>query len=315
MISGFYKKKFKDYKDSGFGTGTGTQGGRFINKDGSFNVHKRGGNPLQRLSTYRALIRMSWWKFMGNVLIFYILVNFFFAFIYIIIGTDHLGGASGTTPTEKFLDAFFFSTQTLATVGYGRINPIGIAVNFVAAVESLVGLLSFALATSLLYARFSRPVAKIIFSDNMLVAPYQGGQGLMFRMANAKNNQLTDAEIQVLLSLTVNENDNKVRRFYQLKLERDKINFLALSWTVVHPLDEESPLFGYSETDLRESDAEFMIPVKGFDDTYEQTVHTRHSYKYYEVVWNARFMSMYRRSENSEFTVLELDKIGVYEKI
>ena len=191
MISRLYKKKtFKDYKDSGFGTGAGTQGGRFINKDGSFNVRKRGRNTLKRLSTYRALITMTWWKFMCYVVLFYTLVNFFFAFIYITIGTEHLGGASGTTPTEKFLDAFFFSTQTLATVGYGRINPIGILINFVAAVESLVGLLCFALATGLLYARFSRPVAKIIFSENILIAPYREGQGLMFRMANAKNNQL-----------------------------------------------------------------------------------------------------------------------------
>ena len=315
MISRLYKKNFKDYKDSGFGTGAGTQGGRFINKDGSFNVRKRGGNPLKRLSTYRALITMSWWKFMGNVFLFYALVNLFFALIYVAIGTDHLGGVSGITPAEKFLDAFFFSTQTLATVGYGRINPIGITANFVAAAESLVGLLCFALATGLLYARFSKPVAKIIFSDNMLVAPYEGGRALMFRMANAKNNQLTDVEVQVLLSLTVNENGNKLRKFYRLKLERDTINFLALSWTVVHPLDEESPLFGYSEADLQESDAEFMIPVKGFDDTYEQTVHTRRSYKYYEVIWNARFTPMYRRSENSDFTILELDSIGSYEKI
>gem|GEM_PF-2201797 len=228
--------------------------------------------------------------------------------------TKLLSGTSAQTPTDRFFEAFFFSAQTYTTVGYGRINPTGLPANFVVVFELLLGLLSLALATGLFYARSARPVGKIMFSQKMLVAPYRGQSALMFRIANAQDNQLIEIEVQIVLSIIEEEEPGKnVRKYYQLPLERDKINFLSLSWTIVHPLNENSPLYGNTEADLEKADAEFMVLIKGFDDTYFQSVYVRSSYKYDEMMWGARFKNTYDRSASGK-TVLDLSALGACER-
>jgi inward rectifier potassium channel len=311
-----YNKIFKSdqtLKDPGFGNKDTSRGGRFINKDGSFNVRRSGLPYYISFSFYHYLISISWFKFCIYILIAYLFINLLFASLYLYTGIEKLGGTNGETAFENFQDAFFFSTQTFTTVGYGRINPIGLSSNIISSMESLIGLLAFALATGLLYGRFSRPNANIIFSDKAVIAPYQGITGFMFRIANARNNELINVEAQVAFTRVEKFQGSDVRKYYELSLEREKVDFFSLSWTIVHPIDENSPLWGVSQEDLNSSDGEFLILLKAFDDTFSQNVHTRSSYKFNEITWNHKFSSIFKR--NDGMTLLELDKISLSEKV
>ena len=302
-----------EFKDLGFGSKASNQTKRLINKDGSFNVERRGLPLKQSLSFYHSLLTISWMKFHTVVLVSYILINLFFASVYMWIGVENLQGIVGKTFIERFWDSFFFSVQTFTTVGYGRISPVGFTAGAVSAIESLMGLMGFALATGLIYGRFSRPDAKILYSENAVIAPYQDGKAFEFRIVNSRKNQLIEVELQVMLSMKEPESSKTKRKFHELKLERQKVNFFALSWTVVHPIDDNSPLNGISEEDLINSDAEFLILLKAFDDTFSQTVHSRASYKYHEVVWGARFSNIFVESEK-EITTIDLGKFNDIEK-
>ncbi|HEX8548650.1 MAG TPA: ion channel [Cytophagaceae bacterium] len=301
--------------DLGFGTKATLNHQRTLNRDGASNV-KRIGLPFFRTTdTYNALITMGWGRFSLIILVCYIFINIIFASIYVLIGTEHFNGLSGTTEFEKFLDAFFFSAQTISTVGYGHISPNGILTSFVAAFESMMGLLAFALATGLLYGRFSRPMAKIVYSRNMLIAPYGDGKGLMLRIANHRSNQLVEVESEVLLTINSPDADGKSsRKFYNLSLERKKITLLSLSWTIVHPITYESPLFNLSQKDFEKGDAEFMVMIKAFDDTFSQTVHSRTSFKSEDIVWSAKFKPVFYPDEDGVLT-LDFSKMDDYERV
>lgn len=302
--------RFKQDDDTGFGNRNDNQSSRLLNKDGTFNVSRRGLPFLKRLNVFHELITLPWWKFNLLVLAAYLLMNTLFAGLYLAVGMEEIEGDKGMTGVEHFWDAFFFSSQTLTTVGYGRQNPIGFYANIVSAVECLIGLMSFALMTGLLYSRFSRPVARLLYSTNMLITPYKGGKALMFRIANQSRNQLIECEAELMVSLNVQEQDRIYRRFFPLKLERSKINSLSLSWTIVHPLDENSPVYQLSKADLKDSNAEFIFMFKAFDDTYSQHVHTRYSYHADELHDDRRFSMMYERNEDGSTTLLHLDRIN-----
>lgn len=179
------------------------------------------------------------WKFLFIIILFYFIVNSVFATIYFFIGVENLNGIVANNKIEEFGQAFFFSVQTSTTVGYGHISPSGFLASFVASIEALFGLLSFAIATGLFYGRFSKPKAHIKFSENAIIAPYQDGKALMIRLCPFKNTTLTDAEAIITLGLHIEENGKKVNKFYKLDLELEKINALTLSWTLVHPLNEK----------------------------------------------------------------------------
>ena len=314
MIGKIYKT-LKDYNDSGLSTLVANQGSRLLNKDGSFNVKKTGVPLMQRLSFFNAMITMPLWKFLTIILCTYFTLNLIFASVYFFIGIEHFAGTNGGAMADQFMEEFFFSAQTLTTVGYGRVNPVGLLANIVAALEAMTGVLCFALATGLLYGRFSRPVANILFSEKALMTPFREGKALMFRLANAKHNPLVDAEIQVLLSMIIEDNGRSVRRFFDLPLQLNTINFLSMNWTVVHPIDEKSPFFGLTAENLAKADAEIMISLKAFDDTFAQTVSARHSYKFDEIEWDAKFTTMFERSKDGKSTILHLNQIGAFEKL
>lgn len=307
------KEKINPEDDLGFGNQPVIKSQPVINKDGSINV-KRTGLPFFNTSNnYHSLITMSWRKFWFIVFSAYFIVNIIFAIIYFSLGADVLDGKSGSTDFDRFMDAFFFSAQTISTVGYGHISPKGIVPNTIAALESMMGLLAFALATGLLYGRFSRPSAKIIYSRNVLIAPYRdGGKGLMFRLANQRKNILIDLEMEVVFSYNDEENGKTVRKFFQLELERKFVSILTLNWTVVHPLDENSPIRDINPEELERRQATLSVILKTFDDTFSQTVHSRTSYTADDFVWDAKFKPVFERDETGR-VVLDLRRISDYE--
>ncbi len=281
-------------RDLGFGTRVAEQSRlRFLNRDGSFNV-VRSGHPLwRRLNLFHAFLTMPWPYFFTILAGAYFLTNLLFALAYTACGTDALLGSAAHTPGERILEAFFFSVQTLATIGYGRLSPSGLAANSVATIEALVGLLGFALATGLLFARFSRPNAQILFSRHAVIAPYRGRTAFMFRLANVRTSQLIEGTVTLVLAWTERDGGRSVHRFHPLSLERPKVVFLPLQWVVVHDIDESSPLHGVNPEQLAASEAEFLILFTAVDETFSQTVYSRSSYKHHEVLWGARFADMF----------------------
>jgi inward rectifier potassium channel len=281
---------------------------RAINKDGSFNVH-RTGTTWRDVHPYLFLINTNWWNFFFLMFAGYVLMNTLFALVYYSLGPNQLQGADAPTDWDHFLNSFFFSAHTLTTVGYGSISPKGIAANVVAAIEAMVGLMGFALATGLLYGRVSRPSARIGYSPNLLIAPYQDSTSLQFRVVNQRENILMELEAIVTLMTVVGPPGNLRREFSPLTLERRAVYFLPLTWTIVHPIDQQSPLYGKTHDELERLQAEVLVLIKGFDDTFSQTVHSRYSYRYDEIVWGARFTPAFAINPEGDM-VLEVDKVG-----
>jgi inward rectifier potassium channel len=212
---------------------------------------------------------------------------------------------------DRFLQCIFFSSQTLTTVGFGAVAPASPGANIIAAFEALVGLLGFAVATGLLFGRVSRPSARIGFSKHALIAPYQDGTSFQFRMVNRRANTLIEPAATLLL-MTVDRSDGASRRdFTILKLERSGIMLFPLTWTVVHPIDSDSPLFGKTADDLEALQAEFLVLIKAWDETFSQTVHQRFSYRYSELVWGGRFTPAFAIDGKGDLQVY-VDRIGNY---
>lgn len=307
--------KAKSDSTTGFGTNATNYGGRFITKNGNANVRKTGISFLQSISWYHTMLNLPRWKFMTIVVLFYFVVNCFFAFWYFSIGVEHLNGVTAKTALDKFGQAFFFSIQTFTTVGYGHISPSGFMTSFVAAIEALFGLLSFAIATGLFYGRFSKPKGHLLFSDNAIIAPFGDKTGLMVRMTPFKNTNLTDAEAKITLGMTVEENGKLVNKFYQLELEYATVNALTLSWTLVHPITETSPLYGLTAEDFAKNEGEILVFVKMFDDMYSSNVVKRASYTFAEVVYGAKFNLMYSRSADDSKTILHIDRLNSFNRV
>jgi hypothetical protein len=308
--------KAKADRNTGFGTNANSYGGRFVNKNGTANVEKKGMHILHRISWYHTMINMPRWKFMLILLLFYVGMNFLFAFVYYLIGIEHLDGidASGSDWVQ-FGQAYFFSAQTFTTVGYGHISPTGFMTSLVSAAEALIGLLSFAIATGLFFGRFSKPTAFLKFSQNALIAPYGEIKGLMIRTTPFKNTNFTDAEAKMTLGMSIEENGVTTNNFYSLELELDRINALTLSWTLVHPITENSPLYNFTEADFKNTHGEILVFIKTFDDMFSNTVAIRTSYTFNEVVYGAKFEPMYARSTDNSKTILNLDKLDAFENV
>jgi inward rectifier potassium channel len=303
--------------DLGFGSVVARESRkRFLNRDGTFNVRREGLNALDALSPYHFLLTLSWPRFLAATISLYVVTNALFAAVYTALGDGALSGAEHLDTLHRYGKAFFFSVHTLATIGYGNVYPSSLAADIVVALESLVGLLGFAVVAGIVFARFARPVARIVFSDKALVAPYRDGKtAFMFRIVNQRSNQLVELETKVLLSRRrKNPTGGMDRDFMALKLERDRVVFFPLAWTIVHPIDETSPLFGATADDLREWDAEFLVLLNGFDETFSQTVHTRSSYKADEVVWGAKYRSMFLPPTEDGIAV-DVRKIHDFEKV
>ncbi|MEO7961325.1 MAG: ion channel [Ginsengibacter sp.] len=305
--------KAKPELNTGFGNNPSNYGGRFVNKDGKANIEKTGLGVLEKTSWYHTMLLMSRWKFLLVIVLFYISINLIFGLLYLAIGIRHLGLVPSGSGLVNFAESFFFSAQTFTTVGYGRISPVGFLSSAVAALEALIGLLSLALATGLLYGRFSKPVAYLRFSHNAVIAPYKDINALMVRVAPFKNTNLVDAVANVTLGMMVEENGNFVNRFYQLDLEFKTINSLTLSWTIVHPINEQSPLYNFTKSDFENIRGEVLIFIKAFDDLFSNNVVARSSYVFNEIEYGVKFNPMYERAEDGNKTVIHLDKLNSFQ--
>lgn len=302
--------------DLGFGSVVARESRkRLLNRDGTFNVRREGLGFWQAISIYHYLLNLSWPRFLSYVGLTYVAANALFAVLYVAAGSHALTGFEGEPVELRFVDAFFFSVHTLATIGYGTIAPANTAANLLVTVESLVGLLGFAVVAGIVFARFARPTAQILFSERALIAPYRDKTAFMFRIVNQRSNQLVDLEAKVLFARRKGSGGRSTdREFVPLKLERHSVVFFPLAWTIVHPIDDFSPLRGISKEELCRSDVEFLILLNGFDETFSQTVHSRASYTGDEIVWGARFRTMFITNDEGEVAV-DVRKLHEYDVV
>lgn len=306
----------EDKNDLGFGSRLSQQQNkRIMNRDGTFNVDRDGMSLTRSLSLYHWLITISWTSFIALTAVFYIVVNVIFAYGYLLCGPDALNGMESTTFTNHYWNCFFFSVETFATIGFGALNPRNEAANWLMAGEAFFGLFSAAMVTGLLFARFARPNAKILYSNHAVIAPFKKGKALMVRIINLRSSQLINIEAQIILSWMTEKEGRRIRQYHTLPLDRQKVTFFPLHWTIVHEIDEHSPLHGKDEVFLRESETEMFVLITATDETYSQTVHSRSSYRYDEIVWNARFKDIFEKSARGKAIAVNMNRIHDYERI
>ena len=302
--------RVEDKNDLGFGSIVATDSQtRLLNKDGTFNVRRRGIGWIESQSFYHVALTLTWPRFLWACVFWYLGLNVLFGAAFWLCGPAALVGSGAAEMGGTLWRAFFFSVETFATIGYGEISPVGVTPHWVMVIESLVALLSQALITGLLFARFSRPTAAIAFSHKLIVAPFRGGRALMFRIANKRNNQLIDLEARVTASWVERGTAGIGRKFQQLPLERQRVLFFPLAWTVVHPITEESPLYGLSDADLRARNFEFLIIISGIDETFSSQVHARSSYKPDEITWGAKFQNIFNPPDAQGHLSIDLNRL------
>lgn len=279
---------------------------RLVNHDGSFNSVKKGLSNAFIHNFYHDLIAMRWLHFAAIIVSMFVVLIVFFSLVYL--------SFEETMSTSNFFDAFFFSAQTLTTADLGCDPMPGIAIRLIAIAESLTGIMLFAIVTGICYARFAKPDAKLLFSKNMLIAPHKNGRALHVKICNLRKSQLIDTEANIIFSYWKMINGEKIRKYEVLRLETEKVNLLPLPWVIVHPIDEASPLWKMKKQDLETGDAEFIMLIKSYDDSFSQTVNLISSYKYYDLIWGAKFRNNYEKVVDHKI-IIEMDKMDEYDLV
>lgn len=285
--------------------------------DGSFNVRRLGSLPMFKdLSAW--LMTVSWPVFIGLTLAFLSALLLFFALGYYLLlwqGAPLAGVPSGISEAERFLYCLFFSVQTYTTVGYGSLAPVGLAMNVLSSIEAMLGVLVTTLVTGLLFSRFVMPSAKLLFSRHCLITRYKNSEqhSLQFRFANRRSNVLTNLQVRVMLAMELPTLGPDGQQLYtyqyeRLDLEYGKVMFLPLSWTVVHFITPQSPLYGLGLEALQEREAELMIMVTAFDETFQREVHVVHSYYASDFLLDKSFQRPYFVDDEGGY-VLDLNKM------
>jgi inward rectifier potassium channel len=287
---------------------------RSINPDGSYNLERKTGRLFGNFFLFNWLITTSWTHYSIVLVSVYLISNIGFGSLYYLLGSENLYGIVGTSEFDKFMSCFFLSCQTFTTVGYGGLHPIGKVASSIAALEAFLGLMVFAVATGTLYGRFSRPKARLKYSSKVIIAPFKGKTAMQFMVANEMNIVYMEMEAKVNISWMEDEGNGKsVRRFQQVKLEIDKMTMFPTNWTINHPIDEESALFGKTQNDLQKMDIEIFVLLKGFDDTFSQTIYSRQSYTNEQFIWGAKFLRPFGVNSSGKLE-MDLTKVGEYEK-
>ncbi|WP_340198444.1 ion channel [Ascidiimonas sp. W6] len=297
----------KKLSDPGFGSGSTENVQRFVTKDGKFNI-KHLNRKHSIASTYSYLVHISWARFFLLVLAGYIIVNVLFAILYLSIGINEFYNESNSWFID-FLNAFFFSAQTITTVGYGSMAPKGVLVGIVSTIEALVGLLSFSFITGLLYGRFSKPRSFVKFSDQMVLRPFKKENALMFRIMNTKETPMIKPKVTVTLSLHEMKKGNFTSSFFQLSMERDFINYLPTTWTLVHHIDKDSPLYKYSLKEIPHLKGEIIVMASYFDESFNEEVHRVFSYTLDEIEIDHEFVKAFD-FDSDGITVLDHEKLN-----
>lgn len=299
-------------KDPGVGYKSNRNAQRIIINGNSNVKHVNRPRTIDDLYTY--LINISWLLFLSYVVVGYVFINTLFALVYLGVGAQEFQVSSGNV-LDDFIYLFFFSAQTLTTVGYGAIAPTGVIGGVVSSFEALMGLMSFSFITGLLYGRFSKPKAKIKFSDHMVVRDFEEDRALMFRVMNKRTNMMIEPELNAVMNITEkNENDEFSRQFYQLNLERNKIMYLPTMWTLVHKIDKESPLFKYTKEEMLDLEVEIYILFQYHEEAFNQKLYQLHSYDFSQLKIDHKFGASYEFDEDG-FTVINHDKLNDIEKI
>jgi inward rectifier potassium channel len=242
---------------------------------------------------YHVFLRVPWPVALGFIVAGYLLLNTLFALGYLATGGLSSSGAI------SFADAFNFSIQTMGTIGYGATYPVSRAANLLVAFESVTGLLVTALATGLVFSKFARPTARVVFSERAVICLMDGVPTLMFRIGNERGNQIMDAEIRVAMVRTEHTREGQVfYRMYDLVLTRSRAPALSRSWTVMHPISHASPLFGQSPASLKRDEIELTITLSGMDDISLQPIHASKRYLDGEILWGARFVDVLSEDED-----------------
>ncbi|GAB4367392.1 MAG: ion channel [Elainellaceae cyanobacterium] len=272
---------------------------RFTDPRGTFNIIQLVSDPSRWNDLYHLLLTLPWLHFMGLLTLIYVGLNALFASIYLLGGN----GIANARPGD-FSDAFFFSVQTMASIGYGTMHPSTTYTNIIVTIEAIVGVLWLAIATGLMFVRFARPTARVLFSQVAVIAPHNGVPTLMFRAANQRGNQILEAQMRVTLVRNVVTDEGEfMRRFFDLTLERSQTPIFALTWLALHPITEDSPIYGMTAAEFAEVEAEVIVTLTGIDETFAQTIHARYAYRPAEIFWNMRFADILTRMPNGRRAV------------
>lgn len=300
-------------QDPGLGSLFSKPVNRLLNPNGTYNIIRYGGvRGLKDL--YKYLLEINWVSFIGLLFLLYVAINALFASGFVLLDD----GLAGDLPFfSTFWKSFFFSTQTFTTLGYGVISPNSFSANVLASIESFVGLMFFALATGLLYGRFSKPSSKIAFSKNVILRTLDGQRTMMFKLVNQRDNVLLKTKINVILILDKKDQNGQYNKEYHpLKLVRNQVLFFPLTWTVVHTIDHDSPLFNLELKDLQKRNAELVILLETFDETFGHEIVQKHSYAENQWIENVKFDLNFKPNDSGqvELFVNELDNISPLEK-
>ncbi|MFI5203606.1 MAG: ion channel [Flavobacteriales bacterium] len=304
--------------EQGNDPGTGTRFNtdtRLVNSDGSYNVKKRGGLGAMR-DVYHFMVNVSWWKFNGIILLLFLGINVSFACAYLVFDESCISGKQFDDGTfTHFLRCFYFSVQTMTTIGYGNLYPACHSTQIIASAEALTGLMCLAVMTGVFYGRFSKPTAKLVFGKNALISPFNNGKAFMIRFANKRNDVLMHVQATLLYSSNKKtESGEIVRTYYRMPLQFDTIQAMPLSWTLVHVIDDKSPFWNKTVEDMRAEHMEVLVQIKAFDETYHADVHARYSYSANQLVENARFSKTFDTDADGS-VLLDLNTIGKYESV
>lgn len=289
-------------KDPGLGNESVQGAKRMINTDGTFNVlHKN--KKRQPSQAYHYLVNVSWLHFFGLAFVTYLLANALFSMLYMLIGIEQII-ASTNSVFGDFLNAFFFSTQTFTTLGYGAMSPQGVGSGILSSIEAFLGLLFFAFVTGLVYGRFSKPRASIRFTKNAVLRDFNITKAIMFRIVNNRKSIMINPRVVLTLLLSKKNNLGEyVNSFYALKLERNHITYLPSTWTLVHEIDAESPLYDFSKEDIVKQKGELLVMVSYYDESFNQEVHQMHSYLLKDLMVDYNFVKAYHYNEEGKITL------------
>ncbi|MEO1430807.1 MAG: ion channel [Cyanobacteria bacterium J06633_8] len=288
---------------------------RLVSPDGDFNVVRKGVSKFDWDDLYHALLTLSWLKLFVVVGAGYIITNILFAFLYLAAGNGIENMREG-----DFFDAFFFSVQTMATIGYGAMYPKTLSANILVAIEALLGLVGVSVGSGLVFARFSLPKARVMFSRIAVVTRHNNVPTLMFRVGNKRQSWILDAQVNVsLVTNEITQEGEAMRRFYKLPLFRNQSSLFALTWTVMHPITESSPLYGITLEEMQEKEMEILVTLTGIDETVSDNIHAHHSYIPTEILWNYKFVDILSKTRNGKRSVdyscfhdaIALEELGV----